>query len=699
MIPRNISSVVNTIIDRRTVQRFEDALIAVVDGQQVDIRPSGSSIVLRNVDVIGSIDDLEVGQEVQIIWKDDRPYVLSASTADSLVQYFPPDNITIENSSEGISVKRSSLQVGHLAFSPAMSDHRHEDLEGAITFIGAGPGIAVSGSTVSIAGNVIMRYNAGGALAEDWPANADGLDQALETARCGDVVEIPAGQLIASATGVVIPAGVTLRGVSKTKSIIRGSIYGGDNSVLENCSVWVKDSDSVELIGIYGPAAGEMFRATDVIVTIENKHNISGDAYGAYATQGLLRLESCSIEAISLSGTAWAGWGSTGGEKSTLLAINCHIDENTPWFAGGGVSVYNCLLEERTANLFCDYADPWLYVATQAYIARTQNPLAPDPTDVHWENLTDVITGTVLDLAIDPVDRDVAWCSTSTGFWGTSNLRAAVVSWTLLMTPAQFQAALGHSSLVYPRGLATTRVASGTVWVFLDPTGDGVGKGVWVGRYNGSWNYTDQIFAPGGQMNSDGTGPIAVSPYDSSLMWIAWCKGAVSSGNQLAKSIDGGASWAVVDTTYDDFLVAYRILIPSQDNEDGDVVYVSCDDINPLVTTDGGTTWTNALDPGGCNRSYVFDVGNEDRDRQIAAVTGGTLYISENGGTSWTSRGAVGAQKTCLYEAESLVVFFLTTSAPWASIDFGLTLVDITGDYVAEVGVFTNVVAITTVAD
>ena len=200
-------------------------------------------------------------------------------------------------------------------------------------------------------------------------------------------------------------------------------------------------------------------------------------------------------------------------------------------------------------------------------------------------------------------------------------------------------------------------------------------------------------------MNSDGTGPIAVSPYDSSLMWIAWCKGAVSSGNQLAKSIDGGASWAVVDTTYDDFLVAYRILIPSQDNEDGDVVYVSCDDINPLVTTDGGTTWTNALDPGGCNRSYVFDVGNEDRDRQIAAVTGGTLYISENGGTSWTSRGAVGAQKTCLYEAESLVVFFLTTSAPWASIDFGLTLVDITGDYVAEVGVFTNVVAITTVAD
>jgi len=106
MIPRNISSVVNTIIDRRTVQRFEDALIAVVDGQQVDIRPSGSSIVLRNVDVIGSIDDLEVGQEVQIIWKDDRPYVLLASTADSRVQYFPPDNITIENSSEGVAVSR-----------------------------------------------------------------------------------------------------------------------------------------------------------------------------------------------------------------------------------------------------------------------------------------------------------------------------------------------------------------------------------------------------------------------------------------------------------------------------------------------------------------------------------------------------------------------------------------------------------------
>lgn len=106
-----------------------EAAIHAIDGQRVDIRLSGSSNVLRNVQVMGDPSSLEIGELVPLIWDNERPIVLAISGDGNIPvsAVVTADNSTIENSAVGLRVKAGGVQPWHLSFIPSIEGHTHQD--------------------------------------------------------------------------------------------------------------------------------------------------------------------------------------------------------------------------------------------------------------------------------------------------------------------------------------------------------------------------------------------------------------------------------------------------------------------------------------------------------------------------------------------------------------------------------------------
>ena len=123
---------VSLIFDRRYYRRAEDGVIVAIDGDRCDIRLLASSNIIRYVEVIGDIATLQVGQEVALRWRDNRPQVMCAETAAVSATSgggggWPIDNQTLELSIYGLRVKTHGIGLEHLNFEPAMKDHTHRD--------------------------------------------------------------------------------------------------------------------------------------------------------------------------------------------------------------------------------------------------------------------------------------------------------------------------------------------------------------------------------------------------------------------------------------------------------------------------------------------------------------------------------------------------------------------------------------------
>jgi hypothetical protein len=109
--------------------KASEASIHAIDGQRVDIRLSGSSNVLRNVQVMGDPSELTVGQLVPLIWDNERPIVLALTSDGSIpvAATVVTDGATIENSAVGLRVKAGGVQPWHLSFVPSIEGHTHQD--------------------------------------------------------------------------------------------------------------------------------------------------------------------------------------------------------------------------------------------------------------------------------------------------------------------------------------------------------------------------------------------------------------------------------------------------------------------------------------------------------------------------------------------------------------------------------------------
>ena len=130
---RSVAQTISRIIKRQEKLLLSHAKIHAIDGDRVDLRLAGSPAILRNVEVIGAIGTTSVGSTVPIRWRNGRPIVMLISDGSGVFSStgqtgggsVVADDITIENSSQGIRVKVKGIGLKHLSFTPSLEGHQH----------------------------------------------------------------------------------------------------------------------------------------------------------------------------------------------------------------------------------------------------------------------------------------------------------------------------------------------------------------------------------------------------------------------------------------------------------------------------------------------------------------------------------------------------------------------------------------------
>ncbi|MBO0323213.1 glycosyl hydrolase [Muricauda sp. CAU 1633] len=271
----------------------------------------------------------------------------------------------------------------------------------------------------------------------------------------------------------------------------------------------------------------------------------------------------------------------------------------------------------------------------------------PDPSPyagLEFRNIGPALTsGRIADIAIHPANESIWYVAVgSGGVWKTTN---AGVTWSPIFD--------GQSS--YSIGCVTIDPNNpSTIWV---GTGENVG-GRHVGFGDGVYVSHDEgkTWENRGLKTSEHISKIIIHPENSDVVWVAaqgplWAKGGERG---FYKTTDGGKTWnrtlgnsewtgvtdIVMDPTNPDVLYAatwdrHRTVAAYMGGGPGSGIHKS---------TDGGDTWTELKN--GIPTSNLGKIGLAispfDNETVYAAIEldrkKGGLYITENGGASWTKQ-------------------------------------------------------------
>ena len=126
---------------------------------------------------------------------------------------------------------------------------------------------------------MILLYYADGSPAAEFAATGAGLTAALAAAASGDVLWLPANAGISG--DVTVPAGVTVMGLSRGRSILTGKITLAAGANLCNLSVLRTANDGNDLIGVESAAESYIYACN--ISCIQSG---AGNAMAVRATTG-----------------------------------------------------------------------------------------------------------------------------------------------------------------------------------------------------------------------------------------------------------------------------------------------------------------------------------------------------------------------------------------------------------------------------
>lgn len=187
---------------KRMAERARDrkpqyAVVRRVDGVRADLIVGQSQTVIRNAEVIGDTTQLKAGDTVQIAWWDgDRPVAIAGTRLNAI-------------------------------------NGRMADAERRLDAINITRTTSTPNNTGGISDWQILRFSKG-SLASVHEPTAEGMQDAMSIAAAGDMVLLPSLEI---AVDCEVPAGVSVTGLSRSSSIILGTITLNEKSSLDSLKV------------------------------------------------------------------------------------------------------------------------------------------------------------------------------------------------------------------------------------------------------------------------------------------------------------------------------------------------------------------------------------------------------------------------------------------------------------------------------
>lgn len=118
---------------------------------------------------------------------------------------------------------------------------------------------------------------------------------------------------------------------------------------------------------------------------------------------------------------------------------------------------------------------------------------------------------------------------------------------------------------------------------------------------------------------------------------------SVGANQKVSKSVDGGNSWTTIKSG---MIGMYYFATSFKDFNNG---VISGEDGEVLLTTDGGTTWTQVLNTSYENLYGLKFIGN----KIITSGTDHNIYYSEDSGTTWVALNTSSTATGTLYAIET----------------------------------------------
>lgn len=329
-----------------------------------------------------------------------------------------------------------------------------------------------------------------------------------------------------------------------------------------------------------------------------------------------------------------------------------------------------------------------VYVLTNNTLQRTRDFSA---TPASWAEISNEITGNHYDFILDPwAPSTRGYCFTSDGLWKSVNLNATTPNWSLVLTRSEINSGTG-SNMDDADGYENwAPFISGSIneedFVCLWTTT--IDEYVWF-HYSedggSTWTHTSISFSSdhaGGE--TEGIGAVVPHIVDGHLQ-------AYSVVNNPARDVrllgwtGPGAGWSYISTPYTvgggSGPSNQRIHLPYNDNDDGNVIYALVEG-TVYVSNDGGSTWTSNASGLSINdiiKRSAFETFTNDRLKGYVVANSNVFYITDDGFVSYSAASMTGLSGDIVatggfpYDSEQ---FYCVTqdggaTKVWVSIDRG----------------------------
>lgn len=227
-----------------------------------------------------------------------------------------------------------------------------------------------------------------------------------------------------------------------------------------------------------------------------------------------------------------------------------------------------------------------------------------------WQTVAGV-SGAVSAMALHPTDKCVSFVGS-----GNRVLRSTDCSITYEATYVDPRAKAVVTSLAIPAGSPRTVYLGNAQGDLLRSTDEGA-----------TWSAIHRF--------DDGIVKVLPSRQDGRSLWV------ITEGG-MEQSSDGGASWTDLVRSFDDYSGARSPTDLAQDPKDANTL-IHASRYGLLRSTDAGTSWTpmNTVTPPETTTILALAMNPAD-SREIMYAVGTTLYLSRDGGLTWSTRRAPG---------------------------------------------------------